>query len=124
MARQTVIELHCLSTDLVDNRAEKEIFAMTLREQLIKNISALPEAILYEVYEYALFKTNRIGHSKFRGQNFDAPLDLVAEQTSDFDASEAATAFEFLKKYKGSITREIDCKKEKLEYLDERYGVH
>ncbi|GHU05964.1 hypothetical protein FACS1894158_10680 [Betaproteobacteria bacterium] len=89
---------------------------MTIREQLLKSISVLPEAILYEVYEYVLFKTNRISRP--------APPDFIAEQANDFDASEAATAFKFLKKYKGSITREIDCKKEKLEYLDERYGVH
>jgi hypothetical protein len=109
---------------LAGNQAEKEILAMTLKEQLIKNISALPEAILYEVYEYALFKTNRMSCSKPGRQDIDALLDLVTEQADDFDASEAAVAFEFLKKYKGSIAREIDCKKEKLEYLDERYGVH
>jgi hypothetical protein len=33
-------------------------------EQLIKNISVLPEAILHEVYEYVLFKANRMSRSR------------------------------------------------------------
>jgi hypothetical protein len=103
-------------------RAEKEIPVMTIREQLIKSISVLPEAILHEVYEYVLFKTSRISRSGLGRQRGRMANDF--ELADDFDAGEAAAAFEFLKKYKGSITREIDYKKEKLEYLDERYGAH
>jgi hypothetical protein len=103
-------------------QAKKEILVMTLREQLIKNISMLPETILYEVYEYVLFKANRMSRSRPGEQGGKMANDF--ELADDFDAGEATAAFEFLKKYKGRITREIDYKKEKLEYLDERYGAH
>jgi hypothetical protein len=95
---------------------------MTIKEWLIKNISVLPEEILHEVNEYVLFRTSRISRSRLGGQGGKMANDF--ELADDFDAGKAAAAFEFLKKYKGSITREIDCKKEKLEYLDERYGAH
>ena len=46
---------------------------------------------------------------------------VLPQKTEDVKGTEALARFE---KYRGRITREIDIKKERDEYLNEKYGVN
>ena len=62
----------------------------------------LPASSINIVREFVLFEISKAGH------------------TEEVDVNGRSEAFKNLMKYKGRITRDIDCKKELMEALDEK----
>ena len=64
----------------------------------------------------AKLRSNTISWHEENGGVFFRPA------KSDFDLERRMAAFERLTKSHKPLNRKIDCKKEKLEWLDEKYG--
>ena len=82
----------------------------TLREKVRDDIMTLPEDALRTVNEFVIFQKNR------HGIRLNDPGRL-----SDAEKARRAAGFEILMKYRGTLNRKIDVKKEKCEALDEKY---
>jgi hypothetical protein len=80
---------------------------MDIRQSLKSAIDLWPEPVLFAVQEFALFETQR--------------LETSAVDNSEADIEKGRAALKRLKKYFGTIHREIDYKQELLEALDEKY---
>ncbi|MDR3284734.1 MAG: hypothetical protein LBS97_06115 [Treponema sp.] len=81
---------------------------MNIRHSLKSAIDTWPEPVLFAVQEFALFETQR--------------LQASAVDHSEADIERGRAALKHLKKYFGTIHREIDYKQELLEALDEKYN--
>jgi hypothetical protein len=75
---------------------------MSTREMLKRDIDNLPEE--------SLARVSKLINS------------IIKSSAKQKKESEREKAYQTLQKYKGSIDRPIDYKKERLEYLDERYA--
>jgi hypothetical protein len=76
---------------------------MSTREKLKRDIDLIPEESLAAASEII------------------AAFIIISASVGKTE-SELEKAYQTLQKYKGRIDRPIDYKKERLEYLDERYG--
>ncbi|GHU32643.1 hypothetical protein AGMMS50256_23100 [Betaproteobacteria bacterium] len=85
---------------------------MTIREQLIKDISTLPESALHTVREFVLFEIGRKRAS------------ISTDSAATVYANKKKEAYEILKQFKGSLPADFDYKNKLMEALDEKYGSH
>ena len=77
---------------------------MSNRDLIKTEIDTLPDDIIDFVYDFVFsLKQHRV-NSSIKVQD------------------EAKEAYQNLLKFKGTLTRDIDIKKERLEYLDEKYN--
>ncbi|GHU03410.1 hypothetical protein FACS1894158_01770 [Betaproteobacteria bacterium] len=76
---------------------------MTIREQLIKDISILPESALHTVREFVLFEIGRKGAS------------IPTDSTAMVYAGKKKEAYEILKQFKGSLPADFDYKNKLME---------
>ena len=81
--------------------------AVALREQVWDDILSLPEEAFAMVREFVLFQKSR-----------NAWVDTRRDAAS---RAKKEAALARLMKFRGTIDREIDVKKEKCEALDEKY---
>ena len=79
---------------------------MSNRDLIKTEIDTLPDDIVDFVYNYIFFMKHQ--------------QDRVIQKTELL--TEAQEAFQRLEKYRGTLKRDIDVKKERLEYLDEKYN--
>jgi hypothetical protein len=111
---------------LAGNQAEREILVMTIKEQLIKDISALPESALHAVREFVLFEIGRENapHPVFMAKENKDGADESADPTGTAPADKKKEGYEILKQFKGTLPADFDYKNKLMEALDEKYGSH
>jgi len=83
---------------------------MTTREWIKNEIDTLPEESLYIVRECVLSQKRK---------NSSAKPQKIREEK---DAAEIEEGYQILSQFRGTLKRDVDCKKERLEALDEKYG--
>ena len=79
---------------------------MSTRDLIKTEIDILPDDIINSIYDYVFF----LKHQQHR----------VIQSAKTL--TEAQEAFQRLEKYRGTLKRDVDIKKERLEYLDEKYN--
>jgi len=79
---------------------------MSTRDLIKTEIDMLPDDIINSIYDYVFFlkyKKNRV-------------------VSSTINSDEAKEGYQILQKFRGTLKMDIDAKKERLEYLDEKYN--
>ena len=79
---------------------------MTNRDLIKTEIDMLPDDIINSIYDYVFFLKQK--------------QHRIIQNTKSL--TEAQEAFLRLEKYRGTLKRDVDVKKERLEYLDEKYN--
>jgi hypothetical protein len=85
-----------------------EYMNVDLRQMLKDGIDTWPEQMFVSIFDFALFE----------GQRYKVPV--IKASAPDLKRREAG--YERLKKYFGTIDREINWKEELYEALDEKYN--
>ena len=99
---------------------------MTIKEQFINDISALPESALHAVREFVLFEIGRKNapHPVFIAKGNRGGSAESADPTATVPADKKKEGYEILKQFKGTLPADFDYKNKLMEALNEKYGSH